>query len=351
VTDPRNSQGVELVWNKGIAALCDWRIPDEFPDSGGQYSPVTICAGAMSSRKLRHDLISDYSVCEHLREGEIIWVRLSWLNSFVRQILPRLNAKFVLVTADSDSSTPSEVPATRTLLKCPHLLHWYTQNYDGTKAEGRISPIPIGIDFHMLSERPIWGELLASPPEQEGQLKAIADALLPLEDRIPQVYVDFEHRRRFFLRRFRFRHPLPGTRFQESRWRIARKLKHNQSVVFQPDLLPRREMWRKRGRYAFVLSPHGNGLDCHRTWEALALGHIVLVPSSSLNNLYEGLPVVPLKSWSDITFDNLEKWLHVCPHTSLAQGKLTSRYWIERMRSMASTMVHREQETATELHS
>jgi len=26
---------VELIWNKGIAAQCDWRIPDEFPPEVG----------------------------------------------------------------------------------------------------------------------------------------------------------------------------------------------------------------------------------------------------------------------------------------------------------------------------
>ena len=30
---------VELVWNKGIAARCDRRIPNEFPN-GRDYSPV-----------------------------------------------------------------------------------------------------------------------------------------------------------------------------------------------------------------------------------------------------------------------------------------------------------------------
>ena len=36
---------VELVWNKGIARLCDRRIPDEFPD-GHTYTPVPTLAGA-----------------------------------------------------------------------------------------------------------------------------------------------------------------------------------------------------------------------------------------------------------------------------------------------------------------
>jgi len=67
-------------------------------------------------------------------------------------------------------------------------------------------------------------------------------------------------------------------------------------------------MWRARGEYAFVLSPHGVGLDCHRTWEALALGHIVLVPSSPLDSLYAGLPVIPIRDWNEIAPQQLNAW-------------------------------------------
>ena len=41
---------VELVWNKGIARLCDRRIPDEFPD-GLTYRHVPSLAGARSQRR------------------------------------------------------------------------------------------------------------------------------------------------------------------------------------------------------------------------------------------------------------------------------------------------------------
>jgi hypothetical protein len=59
----------------------------------------------------------------------------------------------------------------------------------------------------------------------------------------------------------------------------------------------------------FVVSPHGNGLDCHRTWEALYLGVIPIVKTSSLDQLYEDLPVLIVDDWSDVTREFLEtKW-------------------------------------------
>lgn len=327
-----NKFGVELLWNKGIAALCDRRIPDEFPD-GRTYTPVPLLAGAMASSKLPDNLIPDPRRYSDIRDGELVWVRISWLRSFVEQVLPLVAARFVLVTGDSDSCVPSEVgDLARAILESPKITLWYTQDFDGSVSSKKISPIPIGIDYHMLSERPIWGEGVSSAEQQEATLKSVADRLRPCKDRIPKVYVDFAWQKGLGLRSYRRFHPLVGARLRESRRKIARKLRDNQNVFSQNGPLPRTELWRQRGEYAFVLSPHGTGLDCHRTWEALALGHIVLVPTSSLNPLYEGLPVVALNRWDEITSENLRKW-HLQLHGSCGiQDKLKSSYWIAQMR-------------------
>src|ERR1700722_11865528 len=62
----------------------------------------------------------------------------------------------------------------------------------------------------------------------------------------------------------------------------------------------------------FVLSPQGNGLDCHRTWEALYMGCIPIVKNSLLNDLYEDLPVVIVDDWAEVTEEFLNaKWLEI----------------------------------------
>jgi hypothetical protein len=53
--------------------------------------------------------------------------------------------------------------------------------------------------------------------------------------------------------------------------------------------------------HAFVASPHGNGLDCHRTWEALALGCIPIVKRSPIDKVFQGLPVWIVGSWKEVT--------------------------------------------------
>ncbi len=335
---------VGLVWNKGIARLCDRRIPDEFPD-GLTYTPVPTLAGARLSAALPADVIADPARYADIRRGEIVWVRLPWLPAFVRQVLPLVRAPFVLATADSDSSVPHDLPElAREILASPYVIRWFAQNHDGD-APDRMAALPIGIDFHSVSERPIWGESIASPRAQEVQLEAIARALPPTERRLPELYIDFAWsppaRKRFdivwdTIVRIE-RYPAPAAaRLREGRRAIVRKLRGRKGVVCQESPLPRSEMWRRRGQYAAVLSPHGGGLDCHRTWEALALGHLVVMPSSSLDPLFEGLRAVTVTDWDQVSAENLSRWL-AAPAGSASTASLTSRYWVDRMRSVTTS--------------
>ncbi len=58
----------------------------------------------------------------------------------------------------------------------------------------------------------------------------------------------------------------------------------------------------------FVISPPGNGLDCHRTWEAIYLGAIPIVLGGTLPpELITQLPICEVSSWDDILMnDELE---------------------------------------------
>ena len=59
--------------------------------------------------------------------------------------------------------------------------------------------------------------------------------------------------------------------------------------------------------YKFVASPAGNGLDCHRTWEAIYLGVVPIVENNAMNKSFKklGLPMILIdkEKWSE-----LSKW-------------------------------------------
>jgi hypothetical protein len=78
--------------------------------------------------------------------------------------------------------------------------------------------------------------------------------------------------------------------------------------------------------YKYIISPLGNGLDCHRTWEAIILGCIPIVKKSGLDPMYEGLPVLIVNDWSDITQNILDNYKP--DYTNI--NKISLDYWIEQ---------------------
>ena len=103
--------------------------------------------------------------------------------------------------------------------------------------------------------------------------------------------------------------------------------------------LDRSDLWKTKRRYVFSISPHGNGLDCYRTWEDLILGCIVIIKTSSLDSLYEGLPVVIVKDWSEITEKTLEYWMtlyHDAFTNPIYRYRLTNEYCFSKIGAAAA---------------
>jgi hypothetical protein len=83
----------------------------------------------------------------------------------------------------------------------------------------------------------------------------------------------------------------------------------------------------------FVLSPHGAGLDCYRTYEALYLGAYVVVKKSSLDEMFQNLPVLIVNEWSDVTEQLLNDTYNRFLRTDFDFDKLFTKYWYQRFRS------------------
>lgn len=68
-------------------------------------------------------------------------------------------------------------------------------------------------------------------------------------------------------------------------------------------------IYQRNRLYPFWISPRGNGIDCHRTWEALYLDVIPIVWNNSLTVLYEDLPMLVINDHRVLTRAFLEKQL------------------------------------------
>jgi len=68
-------------------------------------------------------------------------------------------------------------------------------------------------------------------------------------------------------------------------------------------------------KYKFIVSPEGNGIDCHRHYEALLAGCIPILERNPLTEeKYKGCPIVWTTDYSEITPEYLEQVYSVMLH-------------------------------------
>lgn len=274
-----------------------------------------------------HFCLKDY---ENIEDGSVVWVDQEFILDFAIHILPQIKCRFRLVTNNRDSSIPYDYykyPEIQDLANDPRLIHWFTQNYHPNFPSDKISPIPIGLNFHSMTQSDFFGESKATVLEQEKVLGEVLATLKPTFQRSPRIYADFH------LGDSLSQSHLEGY-YNETRTSIAEGLRDKSFIDFLEQPIARRELWKKKGVYAFSISPFGAGMDCHRTWEDLVLGMIVIVRTSPMDKLYEGLPVVIVNHWSDITEENLMKWFSQYSDAftnPVYRLKLTNVYWFTKI--------------------
>jgi hypothetical protein len=234
---------------------------------------------------------------------------LPLLHHYINQIPYR----FILLSGDADEECgPSLFPQFLELLESPKIIRWFAQNLN--YKHSKISHLPIGLDYHTLAESTnhAWGSR-QTPLEQERILLKLRASSNPFYERQLKCYTTFH----FCLDR--------GDR--EEAYRVL----DCSLVDYEPEPVDRLTSWEKQVEYAFVVSPEGNGKDCHRTWEALALGCIPIVKSSFLNPLFEQLPVLIVNEWSEVTEELLERTVESFRNQNFDYQRLTLRYWMEKI--------------------
>jgi len=72
--------------------------------------------------------------------------------------------------------------------------------------------------------------------------------------------------------------------------------------------IPENEYYKSLPNYKFIISPEGNGIDCHRHYEALMAGCIPIVEDNILiRTKYKDCPMLYTKDYSEITEEYLNK--------------------------------------------
>ena len=239
------------------------------------------------------ELVSyDFSNCKN---GSTIYICSSAIKYFISYICKNIPYKIILVTGDCDETCWEDIFSKYEdflyFIENDKIIHWFSQNC--TTIHPKLTQIPIGLDYHTMSNHhPTWGPKL-KPLEQEQILQKI------ITSQSFKLYCDRE------LRCYSNFHFSVKTKYGNDRIDAYNKIpKH--LIYYEPSHVLRETSWNNQTKYCFVISPHGNGLDCHRTWEALLLGCIPIVKTSNLDTLYIDLPVLIVQQWSDIS-ENLLK--------------------------------------------
>lgn len=268
-----------------------------------------------------------------------IYVCTDVLEFFCNHILPYMQHTFYLVSGDSDARVPNghidiwhnmrilEEEVCLKILNHPKLIKWFAQNCIYTNenivnstnekvfshfSETKICQLPIGLDYHTISNDPgkFWRDANEgySTKYQESILKNIRNTIIPFHERIQKIYVN----------------ATMGTARQIDLDQIPSDL-----IYLNTEMMPRSKVWTKMTNYSFVFSPYGNGPDCHRHWEVLSVGCIPIIKTFGSDKMFEDLPVLIVKEWSDVNQELLESTIESFKKTTFNYDKLLLKYWVD----------------------
>jgi hypothetical protein len=234
-----------------------------------------------------------------LSEGSVVFVSSSRLMEFANSMLPTIKTPFVLVTHQSDQNIGE---SHRVVADHPMVLHWFAQNC--LLEHGKVTPIPIGLEDR-------WRH-------NNGAVRDFRHFTKNNRPRIPGIAFAFTL----------------GTNM-EKRIPCYKALKSSRVAYELPQLLNSSIYRQVVRKYKFIASPSGNGIDCHRTWEAIYMNCIPIVEDSYMTRFFrnEGLPLVLIDDWDEVIgWDegHLEHLYSECKRQS-SVGKSYFRYWKEKI--------------------
>ena len=191
------------------------------------------------------------------------------------------------------------------------VIHCFIQNC--AVSHPKITKMPIGINYHSYQ----WFGQNAI--EQEKIIKQIQHTNPTLNNRKVKCYGNFHFNK-------------DCSRFGYDRNDAILQIPPDM-IDYETQKIEKYESFRHQAKYMFVVSPHGNGLDCHRSWEAMYMNCIPIVKTSVIDDLYDDLPVLIVKEWSDINDELLKKTFSTLKNKTYNFSKLALKYWVNKIYS------------------
>lgn len=204
---------------------------------------------------------------DDVREGDLIFCESRLIKIFFADARIKIKRPFILLSGNGDQNIDSSYLP----LIPENLIIWFAQNI--AISHQKVRPLPIGLENAALH----WHGIV-------GDFKKIRGSL-PVKK--PRILFGFTI----------------GTNAMEREPAFKVLINHPASDRLSP--INTKAYKRILANYSFVASPPGNGLDCHRTWEALYLNVIPIVKKSIMTESFEReLPLWLIDDWRELeTYD------------------------------------------------
>lgn len=228
-----------------------------------------------------------------VKDKNTIFVETNFLDKFFQKIHPKIDCKYILITHNSDLHIPGPFLS---FLEDDKIIAWFGQNPE--ISHSKLHGIPIGMEnkCYKRGDPKVFDRCIPLAKDHSKKHLLIMNfQIVTYVSEREKVYQIFSHKPFCYL--------APKKNFENYLLELAEA--------------------------KFVLSPRGNGLDCLRTWEALLMGTIPIVKTSSLDSLYKDLPVLIIQNWEDVTKEFLETEYKEMTQKYYNPKKLFVNYWFD----------------------
>lgn len=227
-----------------------------------------------------------------VERGSVIFVKTDMLAEFFKKYHKKIENPYILVTHNSDDEVPGIF---ENYLNDYKIIAWFSQNV--VKSHKKLIPIPIGID------NLYWGKK---------KLKALNHIIKKGVKRNKKylLYQNFVDKTSLYERSY------------------VRKIFLAKKFCKTSKDLTYKKYFSEITDSFFILSPRGNGIDCHRTWESMYLGSIPIVKSSAMDSLFKDLPILIVNDWNEITEEFLKGKYKELSMKKFNIEKIYVQYWL-----------------------
>lgn len=307
-------------------------------------------------------ICEDHNRCrmdpESVKNGEAIFVKTDFFDFFAKDVTPRINASYIIVSHNGDLSVPdgqddaprigmSKYVTSNILMehyRTGKLIAHYGQNtwWKNNTLESRppyLHCLPIGFEnrqYPIGKSIHVYAEALQKFVINRNETAADKKPLLLIAF-YPKSRVPDRHKVLSILRVF----PPKGQSKPENPFYNYTDLSHM-------------EWLEAIGHHKFVLAPFGHGLDTHRISEILLMGGIPVMRRSTISSCYDdsdyevrgmkrgSLPIVLVDNWEDVTKERLDmEWERIqkTPPSQWDWSRLFLPHWLQRIFGSATPPV------------